>query len=59
MHQRGIDERRAPGGFSKIVERQGQVGLRVGLQEMATFAEHWAEEAVLLGGASHASQDGC
>ena len=59
MHQRGADRQRAPSGSGKTTEPQGQGGLRVGLQEMATFAEHRAEEAVRQSGASHASQDGC
>ena len=59
LHQRGANRRRAPSGFGKTAERQGQGGLRVGLQEMVAFVKHRAEEAMRQGGASHASQDGC
>ncbi|KAJ9671031.1 hypothetical protein PVL29_027152 [Vitis rotundifolia] len=59
LHQRGADEQQVPSGSSEIIEQQGQRGLRVGLQEMATFAEHRAEEAVRQGRASHALQNGC
>ncbi|KAJ9680294.1 hypothetical protein PVL29_019572 [Vitis rotundifolia] len=50
LHQRGVDEQRAT---------SSERGLRVGLQEMATFAEHRAEEAMRQGRASHALQNGC
>ena len=50
---------RALGGSGETAKRQGKGGRRVGLQEMASFAEHQAEEVVRQGGASHASQDGC